>query len=179
VPAAASLSRAFHRALKGGVELDHWPVHRRPHTGVAAARPPGSAVAGPTRPRPHAGPHRAEPHNPLTGSRAAATSGSATCGSQGAGRSGSGFGVPVWLGYLKGKAYFYFLIRPKSGRWGSQRSCVAVAAAASRGAPGPDEVEAEDNGWGGSVACVGARGSDRRFNLAGDRLELRAHRGCP
>jgi hypothetical protein len=70
-------------------------------------------------------------------------------------------------------------IRPKSGRWGSQRSCVEVAAAASRGAPGPDEVEAEDNGWGGSVACVGARGSDRRFNLAGDRLELRAHRGCP
>jgi hypothetical protein len=37
-------------------------------------------------------------------------------------------------------------IRLKSGWWGSQRSHVAVAAAASRGAPGSGEVEAGDNG---------------------------------
>jgi hypothetical protein len=92
--AAASLSRAFHRALRGGgVSSLAGVVHRRPHTGVATACPPGSAVAGPIRSQPHAGPHRAEPHDPLTGSRAAATSGSATRGPQGAGRSGSGRGI--------------------------------------------------------------------------------------
>jgi hypothetical protein len=79
--AAASLSLAFHRALKGGgVSSLVDVVHRRPHTGMATACPPGSVVAGPIRSRPHASPHRAEPHDPLTGSCAAATGGSATRG---------------------------------------------------------------------------------------------------
>jgi hypothetical protein len=65
------------------------------------------------------------------------------------------------------------------GWWGSRWSRAAVAAAANRGTPGSGEVEAGDNGWGASVACVGARGGKGRFNLAGGRLELGARRGCP
>jgi hypothetical protein len=60
------------------------------------------------------------------------------------------------------------------GRWESRRSRAAAAATASRGALGSGEVEAGDNGWGGSVACVGARGGEGQFNLAGGRLELGA-----
>jgi hypothetical protein len=55
-------------------------VHRRPHAGVATTYPPGSAAARPIPSRPHAGPHRAEPHGSLTGSHAAANGGPATRG---------------------------------------------------------------------------------------------------
>jgi hypothetical protein len=56
---------------------------------------------------------------------------------------------------------------------------VAAAAAASRGAPSSGEVEAGDNGWGGSVVSVGARGGEGRFNLARGRPEIGARRGWP
>jgi hypothetical protein len=49
--------------LGGGVSSLAGVVYRRPHTSVATACPPGSAVAGPIQSLPHAGPHSAEPHS--------------------------------------------------------------------------------------------------------------------
>jgi hypothetical protein len=85
--------------------------------------------------------------------------------------------VGEWRGAVLGLLGTEFDRSP--GRWGSRRSRAAAAAAASCGAPSSGEVEAGDNGWGGSVVSVGARGGEGWFNLACGRLELGARRGCP
>jgi hypothetical protein len=100
----------------------------------------------------------------------------------GTGRRGSGQ-IPTKAGGGDGRGAVLGLLGAgfdrSPGRWGSRRSRAAAAAAASCGAPSSGEVEAGDNGWGGSVVSVGARGGEGWFNLACGRLELGAHRGCP
>jgi hypothetical protein len=85
-----------------GSQLETWVrvVHRRTHAGMAAANPQGSAAARPSPSRPHAGPHRAEPHEFPVGSPAAANGGPATRGLRKA--RPHPIRDPVWLSPYKG-----------------------------------------------------------------------------